>query len=93
MKNLSWRTERLRSIFLPLMALLALPLAAGAEVIVVTPIPDIPGRVRAETYFLERQGNKYTLRPFSDGRPNVIPIKFPDDLSGGPGGEEPPQSE
>ena len=49
------------------------------------------GSVVANTFFLQIQGNQIQLRPFiSGGRPNVIPIKFPDDPSGGPGGEEPP---
>lgn len=55
---------------------------------------DSIGSFVGNTYFLHRQGNRFELRPFNTGgRPNVIPIKFPDDPPGGPGGEEPPSTE
>lgn len=48
------------------------------------------GSLVANTFFLQFQGNSIELRPLvSGGRPNVIPIKFPDDPPGGPGGELP----
>lgn len=49
------------------------------------------GSFAANTFFLQILGNQIELRPFvNGGRPNVIPIKFPDDPPGGPGGEGPP---
>lgn len=45
----------------------------------------------SHTFFLQFLENRIELRPFlGSSRPNVIPIKFPDDPPGGPGGEEPP---